>query len=372
MSAKQKKILLLTAPYGNGHLQPTRVLQQEFERLGCEAKVYDIIDQWNKPLSKFTQNVYKQMYRFGLRRVYQFWYWATDQAVVGQIVTSFLKLANRRKLRKAITEYQPDTIICLFPTWALYRMLEDFDIVIPVHTVVTDFYMHKLWYHTNLTKIFVANEWTYYSANFSADKEKFVVTGIPIKADFEQHFLSKIEDNTLNNTVLLLAGANGVSTSYLSLLEKIHALPYNLNVILICGRNKELYRKAIKVRAKLSSSRIVVHGFCNDMMEQYEKADIVVTKSGGNTVSELAAIAKPAIFYNPLYGQEMANAQFFEKYGVAKVAMNRVDTLHYVNEIFADSTKILEMKQGYKAFYKPQAAEHIAQAVLQNIDDDNV
>ncbi|GBU10610.1 processive diacylglycerol beta-glucosyltransferase [Erysipelotrichaceae bacterium] len=359
----KKKVLLLTAPYGNGHLQPARVLKQQLEEKGMEVQVYDIIDEWNTQISKITQNVYKQMYRVGFRRIYQFWYWATDQKIAGSIVTSFLKTTNRKNLKNAIHTINPDSIICVFPSWALYKLLEDFEITVPVQTVVTDFYMHKLWYHPDVTRYFVANEWTYQSTNFPVDEKKFFVSGIPIKPEFEDVIQEVASDQEIKRTVLLIAGASGVSTQYLALAKKIHGLDENLKVILICGKNRALFAKSIKARKKLASPRFVVIGFSRDMLKQYQLADVVITKSGGNTVTELAALAKPAIFFDPLFGQEMANAQFFEKYGVAKIAMTAGETVSFVEQLYENETAILDMKCGYKEFFVHDSGKKIADEI---------
>jgi len=359
----QPRILFLTAPYGNGHLQPTKVLSQQFESRGYQTKTYDIIEEWNAQISKMTQSLYKGMYKTGWRRFYQFWYWATDQEFVGTMVTTFLKYTNKKNLQTAIHEFQPDAIICMFPTWALYKLLEDYKVFVPVYTVVTDFYMHKLWYHHDLKKIFVANEWTYYTTNFLADKSKFVITGIPIKAEFEDIFNRNLFDKSIKNSVLLVAGANGVNTEYLSLARQLLELDLGLEITLICGRNQALYVKAQNYKAMNTITNFNVIGYCHHMIEEYEKADVVITKSGGNTVSELAALAKPAIFYNPLYGQEMANAHFFEQQGVAKTVMSRTEAIEEVVNLYQDPEKILQMRQKYQYFFIPSAANKIVDEV---------
>lgn len=367
---EKKTVLILTAPYGNGHLQPARVLKQQLEDKGMNVLIYDIIDEWNVQISKLTQNFYKQMYRTGFRRIYQFWYWATDQEIVGSLVTSFLKTTNRKNLYKAIQEIDPDSIICVFPSWALYKLLEDYEITVPVQTVVTDFYMHKLWYHPDVKRYFVANEWTYNNTTFEVDKSKFFVSGIPIKEEYETVIQEVKSDKDIKKTILLVAGANGVSTQYLSLAKKIHESSHQLKVILICGKNRKLFAKAIKLRRKLASPRFVVYGFSNEMIKQYKKADIVITKSGGNTVSELAALGKPAIFFNPLYGQEMANAQFFQRYGVAKIAMTQTETAVIIGELYDEPEKIIEMRKGFEGFYVPDSGKKIADEVERLMTED--
>lgn len=356
----KKRVLILTAPYGNGHIQPAKAIAEVLETLDIEVSIYDVIDEWNPSLSKLTQNFYKQMYRSGFRRLYQLFYWATDQEIVGDFTSFFLKYSNKSNLNKAIKKINPDTILCTFPTWALYKLLEDFDITIPVETIVTDFYMHKLWYHPSVDRYFVANNWTIESINFSVDKKKFIVTGIPIKNEFE-NFNGAKSPFQVQNTILLIAGANGVSTNYYQLAKKLYSDYPHLKIILICGRNKFLFRKARKLKWQLKSSRFIVYGYVKDMVTQYAKADLVVTKSGGNTVSELAALSKPAIFLDPLFGQEMANALFFEKQGVAYVAKSILDVNNYINIVYSQPKKLQEMSENYKAFFIPNAAKTIAE-----------
>ena len=358
------RTLILTAPYGNGHLQPARVLHNQFVERGGEVEIYDIVSETNPIFSKISQNIYKQMYRNGLRRVYQFSYWASDNQVIGHIVSYILRYANKNSLFEKILEYNPTEIICVFPSWALYQMLEDYDIFVPVYTIVTDFYMHKLWYHPSVKKYFVANEWTYEFTNYTVDKTKFIATGLPIRKEFEEYHRKRTQNEQLKNTVLLLAGANGVNTQYLHLAEMVYKLPYDLKVILICGKNKSLYKQAMYKASKYDDSRFVVHGYVDDMIEKYKASDLVVTKSGGNTVSELAAMALPAIFYAPLFGQEMANAEFFVAHHVAKIVMSTDEALEQIITLYKRPKEIIEMRKGYEAFFRPNAAERIVSEIL--------
>ncbi|MEJ7296262.1 MGDG synthase family glycosyltransferase, partial [Staphylococcus epidermidis] len=83
---------------------------------------------------------------------------------------------------------KPDLILLTFPTPVMSVLTEQFNINIPVATVMTDYRMHKNWITPESDRYYVATEDTkkdFIEAGVPASQIK--VTGIPISDKFEEH-----------------------------------------------------------------------------------------------------------------------------------------------------------------------------------------
>ena len=70
----------------------------------------------------------------------------------------------------------------------------------------------------------------------------------------------------------------------------------------------------------LNKKMVKILGYTENMREWMQTADVLITKAGGVTISEALASNIPLILFNPVPGQEMENAIYFRKNGMAKIA----------------------------------------------------
>src|SRR2546425_9639189 len=95
-------------------------------------------------------------------------------------------------------------------------------------------------------------------------------------------------------------------------------------------------------------------------------ADLIITKPGGLTSSEAMAMGKPLFILNPIPGQEAANSDFLLERGAA-AKVNRVEDLPYRIEQLLGAKKLPEMARAAKALGRPDAAQKICRAVLEQM-----
>jgi UDP-N-acetylglucosamine--N-acetylmuramyl-(pentapeptide) pyrophosphoryl-undecaprenol N-acetylglucosamine transferase len=129
-------------------------------------------------------------------------------------------------------------------------------------------------------------------------KEKIILTGNPVRQDLlnvaekraeaKVHF--KLEEG--RQTLLVLGGSLGARRINV-LIEK--SLPFfeqhNIAVIWQCGR---LYYEQYKLYD--TSNNVQVYQYLNRMDLAYAAADIVVSRAGASSVSELCIVGKPVLF----------------------------------------------------------------------------
>jgi processive 1,2-diacylglycerol beta-glucosyltransferase len=106
-----------------------------------------------------------------------------------------------------------------------------------------------------------------------------------------------------------------------------------------------------------------VLGYAANMHELMAIADLIITKPGGLTSSEVLAMGKPLFIVNPIPGQEAANSDFLLEHGAA-AKVNRVEDLPYRLEQLLGSKKLAEMAEAAEALGRPDAAANVCQEVL--------
>jgi len=129
-------------------------------------------------------------------------------------------------------------------------------------------------------------------------KEKIRVTGNPIRKDLLNVHNKHIEGKdtfTLTHkkiTLLVLGGSLGARRINQLIEEHIGFFEaQNIQVIWQCGK---LYYEQYKQYNQLAN--IQVHAFLNNMDMAYAAADIIISRAGAISVSELCIVGKPVIF----------------------------------------------------------------------------
>ena len=93
-------------------------------------------------------------------------------------------------------------------------------------------------------------------------------------------------------------------------------------------------------------------------------ADLVVSKPGGLTTSEVLARGAAMAIVNPIPGQESRNSDYLLESGAA-VKINNIATLPMkLGALLSDSRKLDALKANARRIAKPQAAFEIARMAL--------
>lgn len=128
--------------------------------------------------------------------------------------------------------------------------------------------------------------------------EKMVKTGNPVRQDLlkidnkkeaaDQLFSLKPDKKTL----LVLGGSLGARRINQLIEKELDFLQiHNMQVIWQCGK---LYYEKYKIYNHTKD--VQVHAFINDMAMAYAAADIIISRAGASSVSELCIVGKPVIF----------------------------------------------------------------------------
>ena len=377
MAAKQKRILVLSASAGAGHVRAAQALCETAEREfpGLKLTHIDVLD--------LVPSAFRKLYFDGYLKVIEkapllwaYLYQHTDKPARESKLSSIRKRIERlntRKLYAEIEKLDPDAIVCthfLAPE-LLSRRIHKGHRVPPVFVQVTDFDVHALWIHPHMRGYFVANEeiaWR--TAQRGIDANDIHVTGIPISPQFEQGLdrLTCAREVGLDpalTTLLVMAGGAGVG-GVETLVERLASIERKFQIVALAGKNEKLLAKLGEV-AKKHPGKIFPMGFTRTIERLMRSSDIAVTKPGGLTTSECLAMGLPMIVVAPIPGQEERNSDYLLECGVALKA-NDADALEYkLTRLLSAPGKLADMRKRMGDIAKPDAAARVLSVISRTL-----
>ncbi|MFA5187930.1 MAG: undecaprenyldiphospho-muramoylpentapeptide beta-N-acetylglucosaminyltransferase [Patescibacteria group bacterium] len=159
------------------------------------------------------------------------------------------------------------------------------------------------------------------------DVKKTFHIGNPVRSEIfggsRQKAMEFFKLNPNLKTILILGGGTGSQTINQMVLETIGNLSENFQVLHITGQGKgisqffgDYYNHQTNNRLE---ERYRAYEFLNqEIFDAYAAADLVVSRAGFSTLTELSVLGKPALVI-PLPGHQELNAQYFAKYNAVKV-----------------------------------------------------
>jgi len=371
------KILITHASAGAGHRKAAEALRNGFIAAGVEAsavRVIDVLDHSNQ----FFRWAYPAVYMFLVRSAPLLWGFGfnlANAAWLGWLVDPLRRVTNAINAApfvKLVKVEQPDAVISMhfMSAQLMAHLKRRSGIVTRMITGVTDFGVHRFWINKGTDAYSVASDLTQQElVQKGVPLERIKVTGIPI----EQKFARPLDKNAMRKklglqpdiaTVLVTSGGFGVGPLK-EIVRDIDGLDEPLQMLVVCGKNPELfaYFKACSHRKPMA-----VFEYVHNMDECMAAADLIISKSGGLTVSESMARSLPMIIIKPIPGQETRNAEVLEYYGAGVRALTVEQAGRAVRELLADSgKKLVEMRRKAGQIARPSSAQEFAQWILASL-----
>ena len=207
-----------------------------------------------------------------------------------------------------------------------------------------------------------------------------VVTGNPVRASIAKlHILKSVEGSALEsstfkpNELLILGGSQGAESLNLAVVAAITKLADQLKTWKIVHQTGPLgVERARSLYQELELS-FVVEPFFHDMADLYSSADLVISRSGATTLSELACAQIPTIllpYPHAADDHQRANAQAFVDHDAAvlvehttppeKTADRLADVLR---SLIDNAARRKQMGQAAKELAHPNAAQAFANVI---------
>lgn len=202
--------------------------------------------------------------------------------------------------------------------------------------------------------------------------EKIKITGNPVRKDIldltykKDLGLEQFKLTSQRKTILVLGGSLGARTLNQAVLQDMHQLEEAGYQVL--WQSGKFYYKKMLERLKTSGlMHIQLREFIKEMDLAYAVADVIVSRAGALSVSELSLVGKPVIFIpspNVAEDHQTKNANAYVNQGAALLlkdneAVGKLKSK--VVELLGDAQLSKMLGENMKKLAKPEAAKSIVE-----------
>lgn len=369
------KILVTYVSAGSGHKKAAEAIVRGFERIGRSEGValHDALADATWPFWW----LYPQIYLFLVHYTPWLWgvcYYMSDMSWLYRSVLRWVRRAVNAigawRFAQRLEREQPDVIISthFLASEMAAALKRQKKIRSQLITVITDYGVHALWVVPGTDWYVVGSEETKVELlRRGVDAGCIQVLGIPVDPEFAE----AVDRSALRRaigirddlpTLLVVSGGFGVGPM-LQIVQRLDVERLGAQMLVVCGRNTRLVRQAQRIAAG-HDGLMRIYGFIDNMDELMAVSDLLVTKSGGLTVSEAMARHLPLVVFTPIPGQEARNARFLIKSGAA-VQVDRLDQLAAeVQRLLRETGRRHQIQQRIRRLAKPEAAVALARMAL--------
>ena len=358
-----KKFILSGGGTG-GHIYPAIAIADELKKRYPDAEFLFVGANDRMEMQRVPQAGYsiKGLQIAGIQR----------KLSLKNLLLPFKLLKSLYQARQIIQKFQPDAVIgtggyASAPTLKAAQWLK-----VPYFIQEQNSFagITNKWVSKKANKIFVA----YQNMEKFFPKAKIQITGNPIREG-----LTTIQDKNKNAfesfsldenkfTLLVLGGSLGAKSINQLISSNLSFFQENeVQILWQCG--KFYYDKYKEKQTEM----VQVRPFIENMNDAYAVADVIISRAGASSVSELCVVGKPVIFVpspNVAEDHQTKNAQAIadEKAAILIKETELKDNFQKIFlEIFNDKQKRKILSKNIKALAKPNATKQIVDEIIKII-----
>jgi len=356
------KILIISCSTGGGHNACAKYILEELKNNNIEVEFKDFYDIVNKKAKKLSEKLYLSTLN-GNGKIFKVVYKLGElysKTKLKSPVYSVNKL-HKKKLYNYIIQNKIDLVITthIFPALTLTAIKK-----VPFLLVATDYTACPFMEEANPNYYVIQNGIEKDFINKGIDEKKLLKTGIPVSSNFIKN--AKNIRYNLNidkeKTILIMLGSMGfgnINKIVNNLLEID-----NTKIIIVTGSNKELYNKLKKIKNK----KLITLGYVHNMNDLIYSSDIVVSKPGGLSSTEIASINKPLIHAFAIPGIETINTNFFYNHKMSIKCDNENEIIQNIIKLLNDDKLQKEMIKSQSKIINKNSASDLVKFIKSNFD----
>lgn len=356
------KILIISCSTGGGHNACAKYILEELKNNNIEAEFKDFYDIVNKKAKKLSEKLYLSTLN-GNGKIFKVVYKLGElysKTKLKSPVYSVNKL-HKKNLYNYIIQNKIDLVITthIFPALTLTAIKK-----VPFLLVATDYTACPFMEEANPNYYVIQNGIEKDFINKGIDEKKLLKTGIPVSSNFIKN--AKNIRYNLNidkeKTILIMLGSMGfgnINKIVNNLLEID-----NTKIIIVTGSNKELYNKLKKIKNK----KLITLGYVHNMNDLIYSSDIVVSKPGGLSSTEIASINKPLIHAFAIPGIETINTNFFYNHKMSIKCDNENEIIQNIIKLLNDNKLQKEMIKSQSKIINKNSASDLVEFIKSNFD----
>ncbi|WP_416866773.1 MAG: UDP-N-acetylmuramate--L-alanine ligase [Imperialibacter sp.] len=287
---------------------------------------------------------------------------------ISNLMFPFKVISSVLKSRKIINDFKPDVVVGVggYASGPLLYAATSKGIPSLIQEQNSYAGLTNKWLARRVQKICVAYE----GMEKFFPKENLTITGNPIRKDITSGNITKAIATSFYGldatkpVVLVFGGSLGAKTLNESVLAGLAEFQKaGVQVLWQCGRF--YYEQMKQQTASLDMTGIVLLEFIKEMDKAYAAADVVISRAGALSISELCVVGKPVIFVpspNVAEDHQTSNAMALVK-NEAAIAIKDIDAreqlVQGVLTLLKDKEKQLILSANIKAMARPEATEDI-------------
>jgi processive 1,2-diacylglycerol beta-glucosyltransferase len=237
---------------------------------------------------------------------------------------------------------------------------------LPLHHITTDYTCHPGANLLNADVYYLPHE--FLATEFIAEEipeERLVDAGIPVRPEFYQTIdRAKVREemNLPQEGRILLLCCGSIGCGKLDKVVPTFAaeLPEDVHLVVVCGNNQKLYEKLCKT----TGENTTVISYTKEMEKLTAVCDFCIGKPGGLSVTEFLVQKVPSVLVLAVPGCETHNWNFMKSHGLAKGAETWEEALLITLCLLKEPEAVKHMRERLENFPVKNAAEVIAEAVM--------
>lgn len=227
-------------------------------------------------------------------------------------------------------------------------------------------FANKLFYHF-VDKVFVSFEETF--NNFSIKYQpKIIVSGNPLRDEFysvnRKKEREKLKLKPEEKMLLIVGGSLGAKTINDAVLSNWEKLFLEKNIRVYWATGKTNYNE-IAEKIKKMKPEDVVRPYFENMAELMSASDLLISRGGASTISEIIELLKPSIIIPYDYGGQYENSVALDNIKASFIFGNEKaeEAIEYMFKIIKDDKKLQEVSANLKKMKKGNAVERIMREI---------
>ena len=205
------------------------------------------------------------------------------------------------------------------------------------------------------------------------------VTGNPVRKSFLEidktdkvQLYKEFNLDPKKKVLFVIGGSQGAYAINENILEILKELILNNNVQIIHQTGESTHEKFVKILPTkvMETTSYIAKPFFENPEKCYHLADLVISRSGAMTTTEIITLGKPAIFIPYPYAgnhQEANITQLVNAGGAVLIRQKDLKSkflLTTIMDLLNNPERLTEMSRITKSFAKPNAASEIARLIL--------
>lgn len=361
----QKLKFILSGGGTGGHIYPAIAIANELKNRFPDCEILFVGAKDKMEMQKVPQAGYpiKGLWIAGIQR----------RLTLDNMMFPFKLMDSLLKSRKIVKQFKPNVAIGTggFASGPLLKAAGSAGVPTVIQEQNSYPGITNKWLSGNASKICVAYE----NLERFFPKEKMVFTGNPVRQDLIDIKGKKKERKDYFNLdpdkkVLLVLGGSLGSRRINQLIAKelVNFISQDVQVIWQCGK---FYIEEYKHFSE--KENVQVTAFIDRMDLAYAAADVIISRAGASSVSELCLVGKPVIFIpspNVAEDHQTKNAKaIVDKNGALMMKENELDTqfTSTFNKLLGDKTLQESLGENIKKMAMPNATKDIVDEIIKLI-----